>query len=497
MMMTTTMTMTTGTMTTDQPPGSRPARERDRRRFSVRSRLIVTIGVLVAGSLIAAGIAMWVVESRRIDQRMRDSVAKEFEEFRTPVAAEAGLEADDRLRAFLSRNLPDQGEILWSFPTTGGPEFIGNADAALADSRAFRKLVASNTERGTITDFTVGGTDYIVGVLPVEQGRDRGALVITQNRSAAQQDLSDLLLTYALIGLLSLMLVLAASSWLAGRLLAPVTRLRQAAQEISAGSLDERIEVTGHDDLTDLQITFNEMLDRLEDAFTTQRQMLDDAGHELRTPLTVLQGHLEVMDRHDPDDVDQTTTLLLDEIDRMSRLVEDLLVLAKARRPDFVRREPTDLVALGDGLVARCGALAERRWDSRLEATGAGDVDAQRLTQAVLQLADNAVRHTGPDDTITIGTASGHDTLEIWVADTGPGVSPQLRADLFDRFSTSGHHDGFGLGLSIVQAIARAHGGSVTLDDPAPDPAAPSGATFRMRIPLRAEAVDDTEGSTS
>lgn len=462
-------------------------------RFSVRGRLIVAIGVLVAGALVAAGLAMWVVESRRIDQRMRDSIAKEFDEFATPVAAEAGLGADARLDAFLSRNLPDDGEILWSFPTSGGPKFIGNRDSTLANSPEFTRLVESLSADGGITDFTAGGTDYLVGVLPVRQDTDTAALVITQNRSAAQQELHDLLLTYALVGLLSLLLVLAVSSWLAGRLLSPVTRLRNTAREISAGSLDERIEVTGRDDLTDLQVTFNQMLDRLEEAFTAQRQMLDEAGHELRTPLTVLRGHLEVMDRTDPDDVDQTTALVLDEIDRMARLVDDLLLLAKSRRPDFVRPAPTDLAALGDGMVARCRALADRRWQADLDAGGSADLDAQRVTQAVLQLADNAVRHTAPGDVVTIGTRRATGTIEVWVADSGPGVPADRRADLFDRFTTSGHHDGFGLGLSIVRAIAEAHGGTIDLDAPVPG----GGAVFRLRLPLVSPREDGTGGSTS
>src|SRR5690606_35036994 len=317
---------------------------------------------------------------------------------------------------------------------------------------------------------------YRVGVLPVHQGADRAALVVSRDVTAAHEPLRDLLTTYAVVAVLSLVLVLSASSWVAGRLLRPLTHLRDTAREISAGSLDERLEVTGQDDLADLQVTFNDMLDRLEAAFTAQRRMLDDAGHELRTPLTVVRGHLEVMSPHDPQDVAETTELVLDEVDRMSRLVDDLLVLAKSRRPDFVRPEPVDLAALGEGVAARCRALADRDWRTELSATGVADLDGQRVTQALLQFADNAVRHTTDGGRITIGSGATRSTVEFWVADDGPGVPPELRRKIFDRFTSTGSHDGFGLGLSIVTAVAEAHGGRVVLDDREPG----TGAVFRL-----------------
>lgn len=450
-------------------------------RISVRQRLMTAIAALVGTALLAAGVTMWVVESRRIDQGIDTAITQEFAEFRKSFGRDEVIGADERLLAFLARTLPEDGEVVWMFPANGGPRYIGDEDSDLLDSPAFSRLVEDMSAEGGLRDFeATRGDRYRVGVLPVLQGDQRAALVVTRNHSEAQEPLTDLLTTYALVGLLSLVIVTAASGWVAGRLLRPLARLRDTARDISARSLDERLEVTGHDDLTDLQVTFNEMLDRLEAAFTTQRKMLDDAGHELRTPLTVVRGHLEVMDQHDPDDVEETKALLLDEVDRMSRLVDDLLVLAKSRRPDFVRRESVDLAALGEGVVARCHGLADRDWQADLSAAGTGQLDGQRLTQAMLQLADNAVRHTGPGDTITIGSRSSLTTLELWVGDDGPGVDPELRESIFDRFTSTGTHDGFGLGLSIVRAITEAHGGTVSLDDTPPG----EGAVFRMRVPI-------------
>ena len=144
------------------------------------------------------------------------------------------------------------------------------------------------------------------------------------------------------------------------------------------------------------------MLDRLEAAFVDQREFLDDAGHELRTPLTVLRGHLELLDVENPEEVAETRALLLDEVDRMARLVGDLILLAKSDRPDFITPGPVGLGRPHRG-PAREGPGSRRpRLGARRDAgDAAGDpaddtvlVDEQRVTQAVLQLADNAVKHT-------------------------------------------------------------------------------------------------------
>ncbi len=146
------------------------------------------------------------------------------------------------------------------------------------------------------------------------------------------------------------------------------------------------------------------MLARLELAFVGQRQFLDDAGHELKTPLTVLRGHLELLDPDDPDEVAETRALLLDEIDRMARLVGDLILLAKTDRPDFLAPSPVSVERLTHTLLSKARGLADRDWQLDGAAEGIVVMDEQRITQAVLQLADNAVKHTETGDTIAIGS---------------------------------------------------------------------------------------------
>ena len=175
-------------------------------------------------------------------------------------------------------------------------------DKRLLGSAPFRTLVARLETNGGTGTVTVGGSEYRVAVQPVTQGGSTSAFVVTHNVSASRADLRELMITYALLAALSVIIIAGLASWIAGRLLSPVRRLRDTARGISDGDLGGRLQVTGHDDLSDLQQTFNDMLDRLESAFVTQRQLLDDAGHELRTPQTILRGNLEVLDASDPDD---------------------------------------------------------------------------------------------------------------------------------------------------------------------------------------------------
>jgi len=267
----------------------------------------------------------------------------------------------------------------------------------------------------------------------------------------------------------------------AGRILSPVRALTRTAQQISDTDLSQRIAVRGNDELTELTRTVNAMLDRLQTAFRSQRDFVNDAGHELRTPITIIRGHLELLG-DDTRELAETTPLVLDELDRMSRFVDDLLILAKAQRPDFLHLEAVDVAALTGEIVSKARPLADRHW--RLEGTGGARIvaDRQRVTQAVMQLATNATQHTAPGDTIAIGSAVVDGAVRFWVRDTGEGVPRAEQSRIFERFaraSGSRRSSGAGLGLAIVRAIAEAHRGSIELTS---RPGA--GATFTLVLPI-------------
>ncbi len=314
-------------------------------------------------------------------------------------------------------------------------------------------------------------------------GDPAGVLVVAHDRDLQSADTDAAALAAAAVGLAMLIIGSFLATRLADRILVPVRELGRTAVSISDSDLSQRIEVRGSDEISELAATFNDMVDRLDAAFVMQRRFLDDASHELRTPITVIQGHLDTLD-DDPDERAKTLALLDDELGRMRRMIDDLVTLARADRPDFVRPGPVDLGDLTRRVLDKSRGLGPRDW--QLDAVSDVPVwaDEQRLTQAVLQLVENAVRHTTRNALIAIGSALDGGDVRIWVRDNGSGVAAEDRATIFERFvrGRSGRRrsEGSGLGLSIVSAIAEAHGGRVRLDS------VPSqGATFSIIFPLR------------
>ncbi|MCH9732977.1 MAG: HAMP domain-containing histidine kinase, partial [Actinomycetia bacterium] len=238
------------------------------------------------------------------------------------------------------------------------------------------------------------------------------------------------------------------------------------------------------DELDDLVRTLNGMLDRVESGVSAQRRFIDDAGHELRTPITIVRGHLEVLDPNDPADISATVALVDDELERMNRMVSDLLLLARAEQPSFVQARPVDIGALTREVFKKVAQLGDRDFTLVSVAEVTGMLDPQRITQALVALTDNACHYTGDGDRISIGSELAGRWLRFWVADSGPGVMEADAKRIFERFargSAGGHRsDGAGLGLSIVEAIAVAHGGYVDLSS-----TPGGGATFTIVVPFR------------
>ena len=291
-------------------------------------------------------------------------------------------------------------------------------------------LVDTNGSTSIDSEF---GT-LLIGVQSVQQGADEGALVVVVFQDRTYAGLHDTMRTYAIVSALALLLISGFAAWQSGRLLAPLRTLRETADEITDSDLSRRLPVTGNDDITALTLTVNGMLDRLESAFVGQRQFLDDAGHELKTPLTVLRGHLELLDIGSPEEIAETRELLLDEVDRMSRLVGDLILLAKSDRPDFVSPRPVDLTGLTIDVLAKARGLGDRKWTLDGTASVTATVDEQRLTQALLQLCDNAVKHTKAGDVVALGSSYDGSSARLWVRDSGPGVPADHREQIFERF---------------------------------------------------------------
>ena len=282
---------------------------------------------------------------------------------------------------------------------------------------------------------------------------------------------------FLLAGIVVLILALFASYLAGARVSAPLRRMAQVATRVDAGDLGPRMEIsTGRlDEVKVLAEAFNRMLDRLSEAFASQREFVADASHELRTPLTVIRGQLEVLAAQDSPssaDVIRVDHLVQAEITRISRLVDDLLVLAQAERTDFLRSEPIDLASFVTDLWDGVSLTADRRFELGAMTSGTLHADPDRLAQALRNLARNAIEHTADHDGLVRldVTRLAGDRIRFLVLDDGPGIAPDERERVFERFhrTDSGRGratGGAGLGLAIVRAIAEAHRGSVRVRD--------------------------------
>ncbi|WP_244929064.1 ATP-binding protein [Nocardioides sp. W7] len=457
-------------------------------------RITATAAALVALTLAGSGLLVYAVESQRLEQQTADDVNQELDEFARlnqdgvdPETGEPFTDLDAMLRLFMERNVPDDDELLVGW--VDGPVSRSPRDPLVYDP-GFRTATEPLVTDGGSTRIDTPDGEALLTSQPVTQGASRGALIVVVYLDEDRAELLDTMRTYTIVAGLSLLLVTAMAFWQSGRLLAPLRVLRETAEEIGETDLSRRIPITGNDDITALTRTVNGMLDRLDHAFTGQREFLDDAGHELKTPLTVLRGHLELLDSGNPEEVAETRALLLDEVDRMSRLVGDLILLAKSDRPDFVTLTDVDLASLTEDTFAKARALGDRDWQLDAAADAVLHADPQRITQALLQLAGNAVKHTAVGDTVALGSSYDEGVARLWVRDTGPGVPVVDRTKIFERFgrsSVSEDDEGFGLGLSIVAAIVAAHDGTVSVED-----ADPPGALFVVVLPARPTNPEET-----
>ncbi|GGO58469.1 MULTISPECIES: sensor histidine kinase [Streptomyces] len=419
---------------------------------------------------------------RDVDHRVDRLLTQETGEFTNFVDRGVDPDTGERfsdprrlLQVFLERQYADPGEELIGLVRREGagpaqytqPRELSVRHPLHRDPGARRAIFAASGSTGTL-DRPSGGELRWAKVEVARHGDEpEAAFVVAFHPAAEQAKADDVFRILLAISGVALVLTTGIAWAVAGRILKPVRVVRTAAAQLTEQDLTRRIPVHGKDDIAALADTFNGMLDRLERAFAAQREFVDDAGHELRTPITIVRGHLELMG-DDPSEREETVRLVTDELDRMSRIVEDLLLLAKAERPDFIRPEPVQLAELTADVFVKARTLGERRWELAETADSEARLDPQRITQAMVQLAQNAVQHTVPGQRIRVGSRVTDGRIELYVADSGPGVQAQDAEVIFERFrrGTSrrgARTSGAGLGLSIVRAIAHGHRGEVRL----------------------------------
>lgn len=294
---------------------------------------------------------------------------------------------------------------------------------------------------------------------------------------------------FLLAGALAMALALAGGLVVATRVANPLRRMARVAQKVDAGDLSPRMEMgERRDEVRVLAHSFDQMLERLQDAFDRQARFIADASHELRTPLTIVRGQLEVLAMEENPSVEEIRAVeqtVHVEIDRMSRLVEDLVLLAHADEDGFLRREPIDLPDFLHGIVDGLRPTADRHMTlSEPVPPLVLTADPDRLAQALRNLLRNAIVHTDPGGIVRVTAAHDDGGVRLTVDDDGPGIPMADRERVFDRLARldrarSRDHGGAGLGLAIVRAIVNAHGGEIWIER-TPE----GGARFIIELPV-------------
>jgi signal transduction histidine kinase len=467
----------------------------------VRTRILASYVILLAIAAFASVLAVRQVLLVRLDDRVEEDLQQEVQEFRAladkGVDPETGRPFGDDVKAifrtYLERNVPDDDEELITVPRRGAPRRDGgdNTESFTFGDYIDRWRTLAEVERGDVD--TPGGPVRYVAI-PVEgESGTLGTFAVAIFTADEREQVDEAVQIVAVVAAAVLLLGSVLAFSIAGRVLAPLSELRDAARSVSGTRMGRRIQVEGDDEIAELAGAFNRMLDRLVVAFASQREFIRDVSHELRTPIAVSRGHLELLAEghvRDEEDRREAIALITGELDRMNRFVEELLLLAKAESPDFLQLETVPLAGLTDELVAKARAMADRRWVIDAESPRSVVADRQRLTQAVMSLAQNAVAHTEDGDEIGIGASVDGDEAAIWVRDTGTGIPASEQRRIFSRFSrgthSRGRYEGTGIGLAIVRAIAEAHGGRVRVTSRLGE-----GARFDVLLPIDQEVPEE------
>jgi heavy metal sensor kinase len=453
----------------------------------IRIRLTV-LYVLVLAGIIAALTAFVVTRlgsdlTAETDRRLQDAAAQIAPAYR----AEGPAEFHDTTRTVLptARNEPAGAQILGPDGRVALHEGARLTAAPLVDHRTLTRALAGETALASRRLGRPAQHVRLVAAPAAWRGR-RQVLVAVESLEEVDHATHRALMLLVIGGGGALVLVALGGWWIARRALRPVDRMATRAEEIGIDDLSQRIAVPRvNDELAHLARTLNAMLDRLQDGVQARERLVADASHELRAPLAAMRAELEVSLAQDRLEEPARTALecARDDAVRLSRIVDNLLTLA---RVDGGRLEllvtPQDLSELAERAArAQRAAAAERHVDVVIAGDDVvAEVDGDRLEQVLTNLLDNAIRHSPAGSRVRLDIRRDAARTEITVADDGPGIPPNERDRVFERFSRrdpARPRGGAGLGLAICREIVDAHGGRIRIDEHPPP-----GTTVRITL---------------
>jgi two-component system, OmpR family, sensor kinase len=468
--------------------------------LSLRLKLTLYYLGILSAVLILCGLAIYFYLSSSLIATIDESLDRQLQKFEKMVKqsthdaplADPDTLHDDEPESEILLIPPQMLQVINSSGVIKFESYAHAQDKMEVDLAALQRLEYDKTIHKTVR---MPSGELLRVTVRRSKGEDGEDFYVRLGQSLAtlQRARKRLLLVLSITLPIALLLSSYGGLVLANQALRPVDRITRAAEEIAAGDLTKRVPTPAKmDELGRLAATFNYMISRLQAAFERQKQFTSDASHELRTPLAVLRGDIEIALRRQrsAEDYQQTLTSNLEEIVRLSRLVEDLLMLARADSGRVeLRCEPLDLGKLCAGMIEYISPLAEQREQTLTYQAPAQTVtvnaDVQRIKQLLLNLLDNAIKYTELKGAITLSLSTEGESAVLRVADTGRGIPPEDLPHIFERFfrrsakTSDRSAPGSGLGLSIVKWIVEAHGGKIEAQSKLGE-----GTVFTVRLPL-------------
>ena len=456
--------------------------------MTLRSRLIITNVLVFAIVLIVFAVIVY--------ERTRESEITKLDSHLEAVSVEFAAEFEDQWE---DKEFPESSEIeaivgrQWKDVQIQLCDTLGRLLFSRGElppvSREWREKALLN--QYSFQNISIENKWFRQLVRPVEEDERVGfVLALAIPATEVEERLADLTSVLLLSVVLALLISSLAVYYFTGRSFRPVNRMVDAAEKISASTLDQRLDLPPvQDEVHRLAVALNAMMDRIEDAFKSQRQFVADASHELRTPLTVICSELEFLKRRlNNQESSESIESSLKEVDRMTRLVQQLLLLARIdARKLTMDYHPVRL----DELIADCVQLEKAiavhkkvRISVHISDVVETTADREHLQRALINILDNAIKFSPEGGEVTIKLHRDSDVASMTISDEGPGIRDSESEEVFKRFYRSprsrNKYEGSGLGLSIARDLIEAHGGTVHIEQSDSD-----GTTVRMTIPVR------------
>ncbi len=452
--------------------------------LSIRRRLAVWIAIALILTLTALFITLRFTLRGILNADIDSQLSGDLQRVSAPIAAAGSLDAAD-----LPGIVDDSSFIAVVRDLNGRQQAattrVDAPSLALSPEEISRVLSGDTIEQSTEVD----GEPFNVRSSRLTAGRRViGVVQVGENSAAVSRVTDALTIAFLVAGAVAAALSLAVGYWLARTALKPIDDVTAVAREIEASDLSRRIESRGKpEEVQRLADTFDGMLQRLDTAFSQQRNFVLDVSHELRTPLTALRGNLDVLlmqEGLDEESREQLQRMSL-EVGRLIRLTSNLLYLAHVDAGRGLDQRP---VAMDDLLLEVYRQAKDLRPEVKLrlgkedQATVLGDRDL--LKQLILNLVDNGLKYTPPGGEVTLSLYTEDSSARIVVKDTGPGIPAAELPHIFDRYyrgegSGGRGGSGAGIGLAITEWVARAHGGRIEVESEAG-----KGSTFTVHLPL-------------